>query len=188
MRVVLVGFLFAALAGETLAQTKLIDRKGYASFFSSAPIEDISAETREVVSVIDVQTGEIVASMRMRSFHFRKSLMEEHFNENYVESHKFPKASFRGKVANIEDVDLSKDGTITLDISGDITIHGVTRPLSMKAEANVRGGAIEAKAVFPLTVKDFDIEIPRLVIRNIAEVVEVTISFNYKPIITESAP
>lgn len=176
-----------ALLQQAAAQTRFIDRSGYASFFSSAPMEDIRAETNQVVSVIDVQTGEIVASMLMRSFHFRKSLMEEHFNENYVESHKFPKASFRGKVANIGAVDLSKDGSVTLDISGDITIHGVTRPLTMKAEANVRGGLIEAKAVFPLKVKDFDIEIPRLVIRNIAEVVEVTVSFNYKPMNAESA-
>lgn len=163
------------------AQTKYIDRAGKATFFSSAPMEDIEAHNQQAVSVLDVSTGEIVASMLMRSFNFRKALMEEHFNENYVESHKYPKATFKGKVSNISELDLTKNGKHTLEISGDITLHGVTQPLKVQAEAIVNDGTIQAKAVFPLTVKDFKIEIPSLVVDNIAEVVEVSVSFNYQP-------
>lgn len=177
---VLVAVLLFNLHG-VCAQTKYIDRRGHASFFSSAPMEDIRAENDQAVSIIDAQTGEVVASMLMRSFNFRKALMEEHFNENYVESDKYPKATFRGKIVNIGDVDLTKDGNYTLDVSGEITLHGVTQPLTLKADAVVNGGTVQAKAVFPLKVKDFKIEVPRLVINNIAEVVEVTVSFSYQP-------
>jgi polyisoprenoid-binding protein YceI len=177
----LILILVMGFSRDGLAQTKYIDRNGNASFFSSAPLEDIEAHTSQAVSVVDVSTGEIAASMLMRSFRFRKSLMQEHFNENYIESHKYPKATFRGKISNMSELDLNKDGTYKLDIDGEITIHGVTKPLQIKADAAVNNGTLQAKAVFPLKVKDFDIKIPRLVIQNIAEEVEVTVSFNYKP-------
>ena len=180
MKVVLVGILCVSFLNGVAAQTKHIDRRGQASFFSSAPLEDIKAANDQAVSILDTGTGEIAASMLMRSFKFRKALMQEHFNENYVESHKYPKATFDGRITNLAEIDFSQEGTHTLDITGEITLHGVTRPLTLKAEALVQNAMIRAKAVFPLTVKDFDIEVPRLVINNIAEVVEVTVSFSYK--------
>jgi hypothetical protein len=182
MKVVLIGILFVGLLGSVSAQTKYMDRSGKASFFSSAPMEDIEAHNDQAMSILDIKTGEIVASMLMRSFNFRKALMEEHFNENYIESDKFPKATFKGKVTNIEQFDVSKNGKYTLDIAGEITLHGVTQPVSVKAEAVVDNGAIKATAVFPLAVKDFEIEVPRLVINNIAEKVEVKVAFNYQPV------
>lgn len=172
---------FGMLCFAGLAQSRFIDRGGYASFFSSAPMEDIKAESEQVVSILDIKEGKLVASMLMRSFNFRKALMQEHFNENYVESSKYPKASFTGKVTNIAELDLKKDGKYTLDVEGEITLHGVTQPLRLQAEATVSNGSLQARAVFPLTVKDFKIEVPRLVIDNIAEVVEVTVAFNYRP-------
>jgi hypothetical protein len=181
MKAVLVGILAFVLPGILSAQTKFIDRNGKASFFSSAPMEDIEAHNSQVVSILDMDRGEIAVSMLMRSFNFKKALMEEHFNENYVESNKFPKASFKGKITNLDDMDYSKNGTYTLDVSGEITLHGVTKPLAVKAEAVVEDGKIRAKAVFPLAVRDFKIEIPKLVRDNIAEKVEVTVSFNYQP-------
>ena len=180
-KVFLISAFIVVILQHGEAQSKYIDRAGKVSFFSSAPMEDIEAHNQQAVSVLDVETGDVVASMLMRSFNFRKALMEEHFNENYVESHKYPKATFKGNVSNISELDLSKDGKCTLHISGEITLHGVTKPLTLKADAVVKDGTIYAKAVFPLTVKDFKIEIPRLVIDNIAEVVEVSVSFNYQP-------
>ena len=180
MKVALIAMMVASLH-SVCAQSKYIDRRGNATFLSSAPMEDIRAENNQAVSIIDTETGEIVASMLMRSFNFRKALMEEHFNENYVESDKYPKATFKGKIVNLAEVDFAKEGNYTLDITGEISLHGATQPLTLKAEAVVRGGTVSAKAVFPLRVKDFKIEVPRLVINNIAEVVEVTVSFNYQP-------
>ncbi|HET9054601.1 MAG TPA: YceI family protein, partial [Cyclobacteriaceae bacterium] len=97
------------------------------------------------------------------------------------ESQKYPKATFKGTITNIGALDVKKVGTYTLEVAGDITLHGVTKQVKVKAEAVVSNGAIQAKAVFPLKVKDFKIKIPRLVIQNIAEEVEVTVSFNYTP-------
>src|SRR5688572_6754880 len=167
--VFLLTVVFLSFATQSLAQSKYIDRSGKASFFSSAPLEDIEAHSQQAVSIMDLQSGEIAASMLMRSFNFRKSLMEEHFNENYVESHKYPKATFKGKIANIGDLDVKKDGKYTLDVTGEITLHGVTQQVTVKAVAVVDKGNIQAKAVFPLKVKDFKIQVPRLVINNIAE-------------------
>jgi len=175
-----VVLICAAFLSNISAQTKYIDRAGKASFFSSAPMEDIEAHSQQVVSIIDVKSGEIAASLLLRSFNFRKALMEEHFNENYVESHKYPKATFKGNITNVQDLDVRKDGKYSLDITGEITLHGVTKPVKLNADAIVEKGAIRAKAIFPLTVKDFEIKIPRLVINNIAEEVEVTVSFNYR--------
>lgn len=175
------AIVFTLAAAQVAGQDKYIDRSGKASFFSSAPLEDIEAHSEQAVSILDLKSGEIVASMLMRSFNFRKSLMEEHFNENYVESHKYPKATFKGKVTNITALDLEKDGKYKLEVSGEITLHGVTRQIKTTADAVVAKGSLQAKAVFPLSVKDFDIEVPRLVINNIAEEVEVTVVFNYKP-------
>src|SRR5690349_14332469 len=94
----LATFVALQFVSVSIAQTKYIDRAGSASFFSSAPLEDIEAHSEQAMSILDVKSGEIVASILMRSFNFRKSLMEEHFNENYVESHKYPKATFKGTV------------------------------------------------------------------------------------------
>lgn len=181
MKLGLIGILLAGFMGNVSAQSKYIDRAGKASFFSSAPMEDIKAHNNQAVSILNIETGELVASLLMRSFNFRKALMQEHFNENYVESHKYPKATFKGKITNISQFDISKNGTYTLDVTGEISLHGVTQPIQVEAEAVVDNGTIKAKTVFPLTVKDFKIEIPRLVIDNIAEEVEVTVSFNYQP-------
>ena len=179
MTIAVVVFVFSVVI--VFGQSKYIDRAGKATFFSSAPMEDIEAHSSQAVSIFDVQSGEIAASVLMRSFNFRKALMEEHFNENYVESDKFPKATFKGKVTNVSALDTKKDGKYSLDVTGEITLHGVTQPVQVKAEAIVQGGAMQAKAVFPLKVKDFKIQVPRLVINNIAEEVEVTVQFNYKP-------
>ena len=181
MKSVLTLILFVGLVDNVAAQVKYMDRNGKASFFSSAPMEDIEAHNNQVVSIFDVKTGEIAASMLMRSFNFRKALMEEHFNETYIESNKYPKATFKGKVNNIQHFDVSKSGKYTLDITGDLTLHGVTKAVSMKADVVVENGLVKAKAVFPLLVKDFNIEVPSLVRNNIAEKVEVTVSFNYQP-------
>lgn len=179
-RTLITLFVLIALAGNSWAQSKFIDRAGRASFFSSAPLEDIEAHSNQAVSILDVQSGEIAASVLMRSFNFRKALMEEHFNENYIESDKYPKATFKGKVSNIGDIDVSKPGKYTLNVMGDITLHGVTRPIEAKAEVTVDKGILQAKAVFPLKVQDFKIKVPRLVVNNIAEVVDVTVSFSYQ--------
>lgn len=174
-------FLLLLLQVQVSGQSKYIDRAGHASFYSKAPLEDIEAHSHQALSLLEIGSGEIVASMLMKSFQFEKALMQEHFNENYVESHKYPKATFKGKVSGIDKVDLKKDGTHTLDVSGEITIHGVTKPLQIKADFTVDKGVLKARSQFSLAVKDFKIEVPKIVINNIAETVQVTVEFQYHP-------
>src|SRR5690606_21218728 len=168
-------FLLLLANFSALAQSRFIDRQGSASFYSEAPVENIDAHSKEAMSIIDLKTGEMVASVAMKSFEFKKSLMQEHFNENYVESDKFPNASFKGIISNLNEIDFSKNGTYQLDIDGEISIHGVTKPLQCKAELTKTGETLNASTSFPIQVADFDIEIPKIVFYNIAEVVDVKI-------------
>ncbi|HLT80366.1 MAG TPA: YceI family protein [Cyclobacteriaceae bacterium] len=172
--------ILVALAPPLLAQ-RYMDRAGRASFYSKAPLEDIEAHTDQALCILDAASGEVAASMLMKSFQFEKALMQEHFNEKYVESDKYPKATFTGKIANLSDIDLSQDGAYTARVEGEVTIHGVTRPLTTDVEFVVADGTIRATGSFPLRVKDFKITIPTLVVRNIAEVIEVRIAFDLRP-------
>jgi hypothetical protein len=134
------------------------------NFFSEAPIEDIKAESINGESALNLTSNTIYFKVAMQTFDFKKSLMQEHFNENYMESNKYPYAEFKGKIN--EQTDLSKDGTYSVTVNGDLNIHG----------------EITATSTFPVKLADHHIKIPRLVIKNIAEVVQVTVSALYKPV------
>ncbi len=171
--------LFLSLT--TIAQDKFFTRTGHIWFFSSTPVEDIEAHSRQVSSILDVSTGEIVYSLQMRSFEFEKALMEEHFNENYVESDKFPKATFKGKIMNFDDINLSEDGTYEVVVAGDLTIHGVTNSVETEGTLKVDGDKIDGKSTFTILVADYDIEIPKVVQDNIAKEIEINVDINYEP-------
>lgn len=181
MRSLLFLILITLLVTNSTAQTRYMDRAGKASFFSKAPLENIEAHNDQVLSLLDVEKGEVAVSMLMKGFQFEKALMQEHFNEKYIESDKFPKATFKGKIKDISKLDLKKDGNYTVDVIGEVTIHGETQPLETKVNFTVKDGKVGADSMFKLRVKDFKITIPSLVVKNIAEEVEVKISFNYQP-------
>ena len=181
MKNIVFSLLLIWVCSPSVAQSRFIDRAGEVHFFSASPIENIEAFNKQALSVLDIKTGEILAVVLMKSFEFKKSLMQEHFNENYVESDKYPKATFKGKITNLEDVDFTKDGKYVLKVDGEMSLHGVTRPVSTKAEAIITNGVIQAKAEFYLVVKDFNIEIPRLVVNNISDKILVNLKFRYQP-------
>ncbi len=149
-------------------------------FFSEAPIENISARSEKGVSAIDIKTMSMYFKVNIRSFEFRKSLMQEHFNEKYMESDKYPFAEFKGNI--VENVDLSKDGTYPVTVKGNLNIHNVTKNYTVRGQIKVEQGKISANSKFQVRLADHHIKIPRLVIRNIAEVVEVQVSGIYQPI------
>jgi len=161
---------------------KFITKNGYLSFFSHTPIEDIKADNNQVASVLDVTTGDIVFQLLIRSFHFEKAVMEEHFNENYLESDKFPKSTFSGKITNLNGIDFSKNGKYDAQVEGDLTIHGVTRKVSANGQIVVDGDGINASAKFNITPEDFNIAIPTIVRNNIAKIFEVTVVSKYSPL------
>lgn len=150
------------------------------SFYSSAPLEDIEAKTTQGVSAINTATKAIYFKVPINTFQFRKKLMQEHFNENYLESDKYPHAEFKGKV--VENVDLKKDGVYPVTVEGTLDIHGVAKTYREKGTITVQNGVVSAKSKFNVRVADHKIKIPSLVVKNIAEVVEVTVEAVYSTV------
>ncbi len=174
-------FILLSLSLFSNAQ-KYMTRDGYIGFYSHTPIEDIKADNNQVASVIDASTGDLVCQVLIRSFHFVKALMEEHFNENYMESDKIPKSTFTGKIVNIKDVNFSAPGSYNVTVEGDLMIHGITKKLTAKGSLEVAGDGISASAKFILSPEDFNISIPNVVRNNIAKTIEVTVNMKYTPV------
>jgi hypothetical protein len=147
------------------------------NLYSSAPIEDIEANANNAVSVYNAATGELDFSVPIRSFHFPKALMEEHFNENYMESDKFPKASFKGKIQ--EHPDLSKDGTYPITVTGDLQVHGVTQTRTLTGNLKVNNGVVTMTSEFMVKCADHHIDIPQIVFHHIAESIRIRVSATY---------
>ena len=168
------------LATATFAQ-KYFTRSANISFYSDTPVEKIEATNHQATSVVDLEKNEMVFSVLMKSFEFEKALMQEHFNEKYVESDKFPKAQFKGTFKAEKAVDLSKDGEYPVTVSGTMNIHGVDKQVTTKGTFTVKGGKLIGKSEFKLKVADYDITIPGVVKDNIAEEVKITVDATYEP-------
>lgn len=158
-------------------QEKYLTKQGYASFFSSTPVEDIKGENNQVLSIIDTGSGKIAIAILMKSFMFEKSLMQEHFNENYVESSVYPKATFKGDINNFSSLAMGENN---VTITGNITIHGVTKKTEIKAVLVKSKASIKVTGSFPIVIGDFNIEIPTVVTNNISKTVDVTFDFDHK--------
>lgn len=166
--------------GKIHAQ-KYITKNGFISFYSETPIETIQAANNQVNAALDAETGAMVFKVLMKSFEFPKALMQEHFNENYVESDKYPNSTFVGKVTNFKDIDFSREGTYDAMVEGELTIHNVTRKISEKGTFIVKSqDNVQGKCKFNVKVEDYDIRIPRAVVANIAETIEVTVDIDMK--------
>ncbi len=156
-----------------------ITRNGYIGFFSKTPLEDIKAENSQVYAVLDVAKKNIAFTCLLKGFLFRKELMQEHFNENYVESDKYPKASFVG--AYTGDVNLNKEGTYPVKVKGQLTLHGVTHPIEIPATIEVKGSDLISSSNFKLNPGDFNIKIPSLVREKIAKEIDVHVLIKCNP-------
>ena len=171
-------FLLLTLGLGSVQAQKYITKNGNIRFFSSTPVEDIEAHNRQVNSALDQQTGDFVFKILMKSFQFEKALMQEHFNENYVESDKFPNASFIGKVLNIKDIDFAKNGSYNATVEGDLTIKGVTKKVAEKGTFEVKDGKVIGKSTFNVLLADFDIKIPNTVASNISKSIQIDVDVN----------
>jgi polyisoprenoid-binding protein YceI len=160
------------------AQEKFLTKEGYVSFFSHSLVEDIKADNNQVLSVIDTVTGKVAIQMLMRSFMFKKALMQEHFNENYVESYKYPKATFSGEISNFSDLNAENDET---EIIGTLTLHGEKKEIRTKVQVKIHEEGILLTGDFNVDVADFKIKIPSIVANNIAKTIKVTFELNHKP-------
>jgi len=181
MRKIILINLAIVLSGALNAQGKYFTRDGHIDFFSSTSIEDIKANNNKVTCVLDAETGEIEFAVLMKAFEFKKALMEEHFNENYVESEKFPKSKFQGKILNIEDVDFTKDGVYEVSVKGSLSIHGESHEVETQGLIEVKGEEVKTFAEFHVSPEDYNIEISGVVRDKIAKDLLITVDVLLKP-------
>src|ERR1700712_3629644 len=170
-RIILPILFCVCLYGNSIAQVNFT-KNGQISLFSSAPLEDIKADNNQVISIINTTTGEIQFSLLNNAFHFKKALMEEHFNDDYMESAKYPKSTFKGTISDLSAVNFSKDGTYNVTVSGSLSIHGVTKTITAPGTITITLGKIAAASKFKIKPKDYSISIPASVKDNIAESIE----------------
>ena len=160
-----------------LSQDKFITRNGMIQFNASTPLETITPVNNHVSCILDSKTGKIAFQLKMISFKFDKALMEEHFNEKYVESEKYPKSTYVGEIINWNELDLSKEKQ-NIKSKGILTIHGVDKEVEASGTINFLKNNIEIKSEFSIVVSDFDIQIPKLVRDKISEEVRVILYMN----------
>lgn len=161
------------------AQDVLITKNSTTTFFSHAPLEDIEAVNNRTTAALNLDKGEIVVKMLIKHFEFENALMQEHFNENYMESEKYPAALFKGSFTSATQIDLNVDRDYEVNVSGTLKLHGVEQEITTTATITVLNREVSAVTTFMARPKDFDIEIPSVVVKNIAEEVEVTATLDF---------
>lgn len=147
--------------------------------FSETPMENIEAKTETGVAALNEKTAKILVKIQIKSFVFPRKLMQEHFNENYLESDKFPTADFDGIIQDLPNFNVN--GTNQVSLKGTLTIHGVKREVVIPATIIVSNKGVIGKSSFKVKCADYNIEIPKLVVKNIAEEIEIAILAEFKP-------
>ena len=118
----------------------------------------------------------------MKGFEFEKKLMQQHFNENYVESDKFPKGEFKGSIINNSDVNYTKDGSYTAKVKGKLTIHGITKDVETTGTVKVDGGKLDIASSFNILLSDYEIKIPAIVKDKISNSIKITVDCKLEPL------
>jgi hypothetical protein len=180
------SFLFLLLilcTQQLLSQDKFFTKTGTITIdaTTNASLETVHGINRAVSAVLDLKTGNLLFIVLMKGFEFQKALMQEHFNENYVESDKYPKADFKGLVENISALNLSKDGRYLVNVTGMLTMHGRTNRVEAKGTLEVNNGKISASATFPVVLKDYDITVPGLVADKVSKTATIMVDCTLEP-------
>lgn len=167
--VLALGFVFNSQAQKFADLGK--EETSVVTFFSKSPLEDIEATNKKAAVILDATTGDLQSVITIKMFKFKNALMEEHFNENYMESEKFPKATFKGKIN--EPIDYTKDGETKVTVTGKMEIHGVTKDETYSGTIKKVGNELFLDCLFKVKVADYNIKVPTLYVKNIAEVIDV---------------
>jgi YceI-like domain len=178
-------FIVMLLSTQLAFGQKYFSKTGKISFKSEASMEKIEAQNASASTALDINSGNLEWAVLIQGFKFEKALMQEHFNENYMESATYPKAKFKGKIDNITDVNFLKDGIYNVTATGQLEMHGITKPVTTKGVITVRGGVISAKSNFSVLLADYGITIPKLVADNISKTVDITVDVSYQLMPTE---
>lgn len=176
-RIIFSLLLVLAAGGHSFSQ-RYISQQGLISFYSDAPVEDISATNRSVTSIFTASTGAIAFSVPINAFEFEKKLMKEHFNDKYMESNRFPRSTFAGTITGFS---IGTAGVQRVRAQGKLTIHGIVREIDVPGSFEVKDGSVIMKTKFNVLVADYGIKIPQIVWQNISETIQVTVDLTYNP-------
>lgn len=177
MKNMIMAVIALCIAGTSSGQ-KYYTKSGQISFdaTSSSSPEKIEGVNRSAICVVDSKTGNLQLAVLMKGFAFERALMEEHFNENYVESTKYPKAEFKGEIKDISKVDFTKDGTYTVKVKGQLSLHGVSNEVEAEGKIKVQGGKISAQTEFSVKLSDYKVSVPGLVADKVAKVAKINVT------------
>lgn len=180
MKTKILSLLFCmSLAAFVSAQTKYITKTGHIWFYSHTAIEDIEAHSHQVVAMVIPSKAAIAIAIPIMSFEFKKTLMQEHFNENYMESAKYPKATFQGTIKDPSTINSAKNGTYQTSVEGDLTIHNVTHKIKANGVVVVKDGKYNVTSKFIVSPKDYNIAIESRFTGNIASNIEVNVNLDF---------
>jgi polyisoprenoid-binding protein YceI len=180
----IIGLLTLSMfcAVRVSAQERYFTKTGRVNFDASGNMEKVVAVNKTVTAVFDKGTGALQFAVQMKGFEFPKALMQEHFNENYVESSKYPKAEFKGSIAQPSQIDLAKDGSYAVNVTGKMMLHGVTKDVSAPGNIVVKNGKPSLQSDFTITLKDYNISIPSLVSDKISPTAKVSVNCALEPL------
>jgi len=175
---IIYSIILASILYIPVSAQSWVTRNGKITFNSKTQLEDIKAVNNQVFAAIDVPKRTIAFTLLLKNFLFEKQLMQEHFNENYVESDKYPKSQFTGTInGNIG----TAPGVYKVKIEGQLTLHGVTQPVTMPAELELQQGKLIGKSSFKIKPSDYKIAIPSLVKDKIASEIPVQVNAEFLP-------
>ncbi len=180
MKKIILWSLVAFISFQAAGQKKLYSTKTGTAFFDAGTgVENISGTNKAVMSVFDAVSGQMQSSMLVKGFEFWSQPMQDHFNENYMESDKFPKSTFSGKITNIDKVNFSKDGNYPVEVKGTLEIHGVKKEIVAKGTMKVTGETVAASSEFVVVLEDYNIHIPGVVKDKLAKDAKIKINCTY---------
>jgi polyisoprenoid-binding protein YceI len=180
MKKLIVLLAVAVLGTTSVFAQDYLTRNGKISFHSSTPIEDIDAVNNEVVSTLNTKTGEFAFRVAILGFKFDAVDMQKHFNgETYMNSAKYPKASFTGKITDLSKVDLTKDGSYNVSVAGNLTIKDVTKPVTATGTVTVKGGKITARSEFKIKRAEYNVTGEAIHEKKIGQVITIKVDCTY---------
>ena len=175
-------FILCSIACVKIYAQKFYTKTGKISFFSATAMENIEANNRSVTALLDSKTGDVQFTVLMKGFEFKKALMQEHFNENYIESDKFPKASFKGQVVNNSEINYSIDGNYPARVKGQLTIHGQTKDIETSGSINIKDGKPILNSTFSVLIADYNITVQRIHRDNISKSIKISVDAALAPL------
>jgi hypothetical protein len=177
IRILIFWIILLPLNG--FSQKRYTAEKAFISFFSEGVLEEIKGTNTKVSSILDLMNGEVAYLLNPKDFQFEKKLMQVHFNEKYMESEKYPRSSFQGKVMGYDPSNMHLQHVKAV---GKLTIHGVTKEVDVPGTLHIEGNTVTLRSKFVVKLEDYNIKIPQIVWQNIAQQVEVTVHFLYRPV------